>query len=103
LKWSLKNVWTKIGTMTIAIILFFSSFLLVGFGFIGGEFFPKMDKSEFLVQVEMPKDASLEQTNFMTQKAEKFLRKKHEVVDMITTVGQVSGGFGASQATAYES
>lgn len=103
LEWCLKNVWTKVTTMVIAIVLFFSSFLLVGFGFIGGEFFPKMDKGEFLVQIELPKDASLEQTNFMTQKAEKFLRKKHEVVDMITTVGQVSGGFGASQATAYES
>src|SRR5690606_35822094 len=102
LKWCLKNVWTKMTTMAIAIILFFGSFTLVGFGFVGGEFFPKMDKSEFLVQVELPKDASLEQTNFAIQKAEKYLRAKTEVVDLITMVGQTSSGFGASQATSYQ-
>jgi HAE1 family hydrophobic/amphiphilic exporter-1 len=39
---------------------------LVPAGFIGGEFFAASDSGEFLVQIEMPKDASLEQTNFMT-------------------------------------
>jgi HAE1 family hydrophobic/amphiphilic exporter-1 len=32
------------------------------------EFFAASDSGEFLVQIELPKDASLEQTNFMTQK-----------------------------------
>jgi HAE1 family hydrophobic/amphiphilic exporter-1 len=40
---------------------------LVGGGFIG-EFFAASDSGEFLVQIELPKDASLERTNFMTQK-----------------------------------
>lgn len=102
LKWSLKSVWHKIATMIIAIFLFFGSFSLVAMGFVGGEFFPKMDKSEFLVQIELPKDASLEQTNFMIQKAEKYLRGKAEVKDLITMVGQTSSGFGASQATSYQ-
>ena len=104
LKWSLKAWWTKVITMLIALFLFFGSFALVIFGFVGGEFFPKMDKGEFMVQIELPKDASLEQTNFLTQKAERYLREKPEVVDMITTVGQVTGGFAAgTQATAYQS
>lgn len=102
LKWCLKNKVTKLTTMAIAIALFFGSFMLVGFGFVGGEFFPKLDKNEFLVQIELPKDASLEQTNFMIQKAEKHLREKPEVIDMITTVGQTSSGFGASQTTSYQ-
>lgn len=51
----------------------------------------------------MPKDASLEQTNFMTQKAEDFLKKEEYVHSQITTVGQTSEGLGASQATAYKS
>lgn len=102
LKLCLKSAWHKIATMIIAILLFFGSFTLVGMGFVGGEFFPKMDKSEFLVQIELPKDASLEQTNFMIQKAEKYLRQKPEVKDMITMVGQTSTGFGASQATSYQ-
>lgn len=102
LEWTLKSRWTKIATLLIAVVVFFSSFGLVGFGFIGAEFMPKMDKGEFLVQIELPKDASLEQTNFMIQKAEKFLREKPEIVDMITTVGQTSSGFGMSQASSYE-
>ncbi|SMC44085.1 efflux RND transporter permease subunit [Moheibacter sediminis] len=103
LKWSLKAWWSKVLTIVIAVILFFSSLALVGMGFVGGEFFPKMDKGEFLVQIELPKDASLEQTNIATQKAEKYIRQKSEVVDMITTVGQLSSGFSGSQATAYQS
>ena len=53
--------------------------------------------------MELPKDATIEESNFVTQKAEKFLRSKKEVVTMITTVGQSSQGFGAAQATAYKS
>ncbi len=75
---------------------------LLGGGFIGGEFFAASDSGEFLVQIEMPKDASLEQTNFMTQKAEDFLSKEAYVFSQITTVGQNSTGLGASQATAYK-
>ncbi len=39
----------------------------------------------------------------MTQKAEAFLAKKPEITQMITTVGQASGDFGGTQATAYKS
>ena len=103
LKWSLKSVGTKLATLGIAVVLFFGSFALVGAGFVGGEFFPQMDRGEFMVQIELPKDASLEQTNILTQKAERYLREKPEVIDMITTVGQVTGGFNAgTQATAYQ-
>src|SRR5690606_24936931 len=42
LKWSLKAWWTKVTTMIIAIVLFFGSFSLVGMGYVGFEFFPKM-------------------------------------------------------------
>lgn len=102
LEWCLKSVWTKLATIAIAIVLFIGSMSLVGAGFVGTEFFPKMDRGEFLVQIELPKDASLEQTNFTIQKAEKYLRAKPEVVDLITMVGQTSSGFGASQATSYQ-
>lgn len=103
LKWSLKNWKTKLATLLIAFFLLMGSFIgLVGGGFIGGEFFPSIDKGEFLVQIELPKDASLEQTNFIIQKAETFLQSKPEVVSTITMVGQTSEGFGATQATAYK-
>lgn len=102
LKWSLKNTWTKLTTLGIATALFIGSLALVGLGYIGTEFFPKMDRGEFLVQIELPKDSSLEQTNFAIQETEKYLRTKPEVVDMIAMVGQTSTGFGGVQSTSYE-
>ena len=52
----------------------------------------------------------MEQTNFITQKAENYLRNlkvpgtnKPLVERMITTVGQSTSGMGSSQATAYKS
>jgi HAE1 family hydrophobic/amphiphilic exporter-1 len=50
----------------------------------------------------MPKDASIEKTNEMTQRAEKFLRTKKEITRLITTVGQSSDGMTATQATPYK-
>ncbi len=103
LEWSLKNKWRKILTIVATFLLLIGSTLFVTFGFIGGEFFPSTDRGQFLVQIELPKDASIEKTNQVTLNVEKDLRKRPEVVDLITTVGQQSGGFGASQATAYQS
>ncbi len=99
LTWSLRH---KLVTLLSVILMLFASFWLLGAGYIGFEFFPKSDKGEFLVQIEMPKDAAIEETNRMTQRAEQYLRGKKEVVDLITTVGQTSEGFGATQATAYK-
>lgn len=103
LEWSLKRRRNKMITLGIATALFFGSLSLVGAGFVGGEFFPRMDRGEFLVQIELPKDVSIEQTNFITQRAEKYLAEKPEIISMITKVGETSGGFGSSQATAYKS
>lgn len=100
LKWSFSH---KLLTFVIVFILFVSSVALLPLGFVGGEFFPQTDKGEFVVQIEMDKDVSIEETNFMTQKAENFLAQQPEITKMITTVGQMSGGQGSSQATAYYS
>ena len=100
LEWTLAH---KAITLVTMVVLFLSSCGLLGAGYIGFEFFPKSDKGEFLLQIEMPKDASLEQTNLYTQKAENFLSQQKEVVQMITTVGQSSGNMGATTATAYKS
>ncbi|WP_046369847.1 efflux RND transporter permease subunit [Flavihumibacter petaseus] len=100
LKWCLGH---KKTTLLVMLALFFGSFFLVGAGYIGAEFFAKSDRGEFLVQIEMPKDASVEQTNAMARKAEEFLKHKPEVTRLITTVGQSSdGGMGATQSTAYK-
>ncbi|WP_231425933.1 efflux RND transporter permease subunit [Pedobacter sp. Leaf250] len=100
LEWTLAH---KAITLVMMVVLFFSSCGLLAGGYIGFEFFPKSDKGEFLLQIEMPKDVSLEQTNFYTQKAEDYLSKQKDVIQTIATVGQSSEGMGASQSTAYKS
>ncbi|HLU50587.1 MAG TPA: efflux RND transporter permease subunit [Flavobacteriaceae bacterium] len=100
LKWCLNH---KITTIVVVFFVFVGSIGLLAGGFIGGEFFARMDRGEFMVQLELPKDASVEQTNFMTQKAEEYLAGKKEVVQLISTVGQSSDGWGGAQGSAYKS
>ncbi len=102
LEWCLKSGLRRIMTVVVTFIILIASFMLVAFGFIGGEFFPKMDRGQFLVQIELSKDATVEKTNQVTLAVEKYLRDDKDVVDLITTVGQQSSGFGASQATVYQ-
>jgi hydrophobic/amphiphilic exporter-1 (mainly G- bacteria), HAE1 family len=102
LTWALKNWKTKLASLLVAIFMFVGSISLIATGYIGGEFFAKLDRGQFLVQIELPKDASLESTNLMMLKAEDFLKKKKEVKSIITTVGQTSEGFAGAQSTAYK-
>ena len=97
LNWSLDN---KVKTFLVVFGLFVSAIAMVALGYIGSDFFPQTDRGEFLVQLEMEKDASIEETNFITQKAENYLAQLPEVERLITTVGQSSsGGLGGAQAT----
>lgn len=104
LKWALKNRKNKLITLGITIVLFISSIMLVGKGYVGTDFFPGNDKGEFYLQFELEKDASIEQSNLLTQKAEAYLSKKPEISKMITTVGQASDGMmTASGGSKYKS
>ncbi|QJB34571.1 efflux RND transporter permease subunit [Chitinophaga oryzae] len=101
LRWALVH---KAITLIASVALLFASFMLIGKGYIGGEFIPKGDRGQFIVMLEMPKDASVQQSNQATRTAEQYLNKKAEVERLITTVGQTSeDGFGTSQSTAYKS
>lgn len=101
LGWALNH---KIITIVIVTALLFGSFTLITQKFIGTEFMPNGDRGEFLVSIELPKDASLEETNLLTRKAEDYLSQKKEVTSIITVVGQSStGGTLATLNPAYES
>jgi HAE1 family hydrophobic/amphiphilic exporter-1 len=100
LKWSLKH---KVRTLAVVLLMFIASIALIPTGYIGTAFFPKTDRGQFLVQLELPKDATIEKTNFVTQKVEAFLSQQNEVKSIVTTVGQSSDGVGTSQATSYKS
>lgn len=100
LKWALNH---KLITIVVVLLLVVTSALLPALGFVGGEFIPKGDRGQFIVGIELPKDASLEQTNQMVMKAEAFLKKQPEIVSMSTVVGSSSeDGFGATSTTPYK-
>jgi hydrophobic/amphiphilic exporter-1 (mainly G- bacteria), HAE1 family len=94
LRWALKNSMTKVLTIAVALGLFFSSFLLIKYGYVGNAFFDPGDRGEFLVGVELPKDASLAQTDKITKEVETWLLKNPEVVNTFTTVGTNNKSFG---------
>src|SRR5690606_22299287 len=72
-------------------------------GFIGSEFVSHGDRGEFLLRLELPKDATLEQTNFKTREVEDYLRTLPEVTEVFTTVGVASGQFTGSQSSPFTS
>jgi HAE1 family hydrophobic/amphiphilic exporter-1 len=88
-----------IGTL---IILFFS-FSLVGGGYIGGEFVAQGDRGEFIINLELPQDATIQQTDAATQKAEDYLFKDPRVISVFSNVGTGSGGMGMSSTAANKS
>ncbi len=103
LEWCLKSRATKLATLAIAIVLFAGSCSLSFLGYIGSDFFPASDKGEYMIQLELEKDASLEKTNFLTQKAEAIIKAKPEVERIITTVGQSSDGVMSTAGSRYKS
>jgi len=88
LQWSLHH---KRITFAVVMALVFSSFALLSGGFIGVEFASNGDTGEFQLQAELPKEAPLEQTNFLTQEIEKKLLSDPNVTSVFTTVGASSG------------
>ncbi|WP_044239409.1 efflux RND transporter permease subunit [Flexithrix dorotheae] len=94
LKWCFNH---KIVTFIVVILMFFGSVALLPFGFIGSEFITSGDKGEFLIRLELPDDATIEQTNFVTQKVEKILTQNPDVTKYFTTVGEVTDQFLGTQ------
>lgn len=92
LKWSLGH---KRWIMMITIALLIGSFSLVKLGFIGNEFVNMGDRGEVVVNVEMPKDATITQTNLKTQEVEQFILSKPEVVNVFSSMGKTNNQFAA--------
>jgi len=92
LKWSLGHKrWVLITTL----VLMAASFSLVGFGFIGNEFVNMGDRGELVVNVELPKDATIQQTNLKTQEVEQYILSKPEVVNVFSSMGKSDNKFAA--------
>jgi hydrophobic/amphiphilic exporter-1 (mainly G- bacteria), HAE1 family len=89
LHWGLNKRWAVI---TISIVLFIASFMLIPAGFIGSEFVTQSDRGEFAVILEMPSGSSVDNTNLVTQKVERYIENISDVKNVFTTVGASSEG-----------
>ncbi|RDV13588.1 AcrB/AcrD/AcrF family protein [Pontibacter diazotrophicus] len=97
LKWAFNH---KFVVMLGTVVMFVASVALVPAGFIGSEFVSAGDRGEFILQLELPKNATVEQTNFAARTAEAYLDQFPEVTKIFTTVGTTSSAQ-AGQNTAY--
>jgi hydrophobic/amphiphilic exporter-1 (mainly G- bacteria), HAE1 family len=94
---NLRFYWHAMAVFAISIVAFVNSFKLISEGYIGSAFFSRGDQGEFIVQVELPKDATLHETNMIMQNTERYLYKKKEVRKLFTTVGVTSGVLGGQE------
>ena len=70
-------------------------------GFIGFEFMPKVDQSEFTMLLEMPKDISIEESSMRVAKAEAWLLDQDEITEVVSMVGLTSSQNESNQGTPY--
>ncbi len=70
-------------------------------GFIGFEFMPKVDQSEFTMLLEMPKDISIEESSLRVARAEAWLLDKEEITEVVSMVGLTNSQNESNQGTPY--
>lgn len=85
----------------IVIVLTAGVMALFPLGFINLEFQPYMDRHECIIQLEMPKDISMEESNKLVRKAEDWLMQRPEVEKVVTMVGLTSDNGQSSRGTPY--
>lgn len=90
----------KLITLATVTLLFVGSVMLIPAGFVGTEAFSLGDAGECVIQVEMPKDATLKETNLKVLEIERILKNKPEIKSIYTTVGATSEGMGMNANSA---
>ena len=99
LRWAFGH---KLIVLGLTVAAFVGAVSLVPAGFIGSEFIGAGDRGEVSFQLELPKNATVEQTNQATAKVENYLKKYPEITRVFTTVGATSSSQ-QGQGSAYES
>lgn len=98
LKWSLGHKrW--VGSIVLAVTILVCA--LFPTGFIGFEFMPHVDQSEFSVLLEMPKDISIEESSKMVARAEAWLLEQPEIKEAATMVGLTSSSTESTAGSPY--
>lgn len=98
LKWGLEH---KRWVGLVVILITVAVMALFPLGFINFEFQPYIDRSEFIVQLEMPKDISMEESNALVQRAERWFLSRPEVDKVVTMVGLTSDNTQSTKGTPY--
>ena len=62
---------------------------------LGTDFIPGADQGQIAVNIEMPPGASLDATVEVVKDAEKVVAGDHDVLAVVSTVGEIIGGFGS--------
>lgn len=99
LVWSMRH---KAITFLIVLMLLMGSIALIPTGFIGSEVTSMGDANQFIIQVELPKNVTLKETNLKILEIEHILFSKPEVKDVFTTIGSTSSGMIGSEGGAYK-
>lgn len=90
LVWILKH---RFFVLLIVFMLLIGSLSLLGFGFIGSEFFPKTDEGAFTVSIEMPVGTTLDETDRVVKDVEYIVMQQEYVKSVYATTGKSEGGF----------
>jgi HAE1 family hydrophobic/amphiphilic exporter-1 len=75
-----------------AFLLFLGSILFIPAGFIGIEFTKGGDRSEFIMELELNQNATLQESNRVTRQVESILKGYKDVQTVYTSVGVTSSG-----------
>lgn len=91
----------KVVTLGATLMLFVAAVALIPAGFIGTELAGMGDKGEFYIEMELPKSATIEQTDDAALKAESIIRSSAYVSSVYTTVGSSADMMGGENTKAY--
>jgi HAE1 family hydrophobic/amphiphilic exporter-1 len=100
LEWAIRAPLHRILILVTTLTVFFSSFLLLTNGYIGNAFIVSSDRGEFIMKLELNKDANIQETNLAVIKAENYLAKQPEVTSIFSTIGRTTGVL-SGQSTPY--
>ncbi len=94
LSWALQSGRTKAAVLLLMGALGGGAAWLVTSGLIGNAFIEAGEREEFLLEIELPKTASLAQTDAVVRQIEAWLQQQPHVVRLFTTVGTTTKSFG---------
>ena len=90
----------KVMTLVVTGALLFFSVNLIPAGYIGIDFLAAGDRGEFLINLELPKNATLKESNQVAHQAELIVSRRPEVLSVFTTVG-LAGNNRDARGTPY--